>query len=172
MFVPSRALNGNRRHRLVTGVLLTLLTLVIAVGLTATAVSVAADTWSLIGFGSAALSVYTVVWWSVRYTYAAFSEGRPSRTVAEPHPWPWLLPMLVICVAFTVLGVGSVQAGKTPAAVFSFVLAALMLLPGAIVVVTLINRRERQAREEEAAARARAAAQEARQPFRAWGSID
>ncbi|MFH8574307.1 hypothetical protein [Streptomyces sp. NPDC017993] len=173
VFIPSNALNGSRRHRLAVGSILTLFMVLLAVALTAAAVSTTERAWPLIGFASAAFSLYAVAWWCARYWYAAFREGRSAPPVAQPHPWPWLLPLLVIDVAFAVTGIGAVQDGKTAAAVFSLVLAAVILLPAAIfLMVELHTVRERCSRTQGASAAGQNAPEhEPQRPHRDWGSI-
>ncbi|WP_157847660.1 hypothetical protein [Streptomyces violens] len=174
MFVHSNALNGNRRHRLVMGAILTPFLVLMGVALSAAAVSMSERPSLLIGLGSAAISAYAVAWWSARYWYTAFREGRSSQPVPEPHPWPWLLPPLVLGGAFATTGIGAVQDGKTAAAVISLVLATMLLLPAAIsVVVAMYFLRERRSGTSGTTdAGQNTSGHVPQRPHRAWGSID
>ncbi|MGP3991466.1 hypothetical protein [Streptomyces sp. 3N207] len=168
MFMPSNALSGSRRHRLVMGSILTPFLTLAGVALSATAVSMSERPWPLIGFGSAALSAYAVAWWCARYWYAAFREGRSSQPVPEPHSWPWGLPPVVVGGAFAATGIGAVQDGKTAAAAISLVLAAVLLSPVAVLlVVGVYARRERLSRPSTPTS-----GPVPHRPYRAWGSID
>ncbi|WP_196942948.1 hypothetical protein [Streptomyces sclerotialus] len=171
MFLRSSALSGNRRHRLVMGSLLTPFMALMGVALSATAVSMYKQPGPLIGFGSAALSAYAVAWWGARYWYAAFQEGRTSQPVPEPHPWPWLLPPIVLGGAFAATGIGAVQDGKTAVAVITLMFAAMLLLPVAIVlVVAVCLLRARRPGAPPTVGAGRNASGHV--PHRAWGPID
>ncbi|WP_181138521.1 hypothetical protein [Streptomyces sp. Ru73] len=172
MFLPSRALSGSRRHRLAVGSILTPFLTLVGVALSATAISVSGQPGPLLGFGSAAFSAYAVAWWSARYWYAAFQEGRSARPVPEPHPWPWALPPVVLSVVFAVTGIGAVQDGKTAAAVFSLVFATVLLLPVVIFLAVMLTLRGQRSGPPATGAGQAASPQAPQRPYRAWGTID
>jgi hypothetical protein len=64
-----------------------------------------------LGFGAGAVSVYLLVWWSARFWWSAFCQGRREEAVAEPDAWPWLFPPVIGGVALAVSGVGMSSRG-------------------------------------------------------------
>lgn len=95
MYIPSNALSGSRRSRIAAGVMLCMIMLMLGVALTfATFHGTGGDVLAIFGFGAAAVSAYLLAWWSARFSYAAFSEGRRPELVPEPHSWPWVPPPL------------------------------------------------------------------------------
>lgn len=113
MHISPRALEGSRRHRLVVGTMLFLVTLLIALALTVTAFGDRVGPWMRAGLGAGALAMYSVAWWCARYWYAAFCEGRREEAVAELNPWPWMLPWGVLVVALAVTGVRELGRGDS-----------------------------------------------------------
>ncbi|NGO45761.1 hypothetical protein [Streptomyces ureilyticus] len=114
MYIPSNALNGSRRSRLAIGVMLCIVMLMLGMGLTATTLQGAGgDVPAVVGFGAAAVSAYLLAWWSARFWYAAFSEGRRPEPVPQPDPWPWVPPPLIIGVAFVVSGLRELSRGDS-----------------------------------------------------------
>lgn len=85
--------------------------LLLAVGLTAAGVADRVGWPARLGFGAGAGSAYLLVWWSVRFWWAAFCQGRREETVAEPGAWPWLFPPVVGGVVLAVSGVGALSRG-------------------------------------------------------------
>ncbi|MEV5931203.1 hypothetical protein AB0L56_00165 [Streptomyces sp. NPDC052079] len=111
VFISHRALQGSRGHRLAAGVMLFLFWVFMAAGLTATA-AVGRFGWlPRLGFGAGAVSAYLLVWWSARFWWSAFCQGRREEAVAGPDTWPWLFPPVLIGVTLTVSGVGALGRG-------------------------------------------------------------
>ncbi|MGA5291509.1 hypothetical protein [Streptomyces pseudogriseolus] len=111
VFISHRALQGSRGHRLAVGVMLFLFWVFLAVGLTAAAVASRVGWQARLGLGAGAVSVYLLVWWSVRFWWSAFCQGRREEAVAEPDTWPWLLPPVISGVVLVVSGVGMLSRG-------------------------------------------------------------
>lgn len=148
MYLPSSVLDGSRRQRLAVGAMLFVLMVALGVGLTLTALQAAGgDVLPAIGVAAAAVSAYPLVWWSARYWYAAFSEGRHTEPVSQPPSWPWLPPPLVIGVAAVVTGVRALGRGDS-GGWFSLGLGALFGLPALVglAVLLLVRYSERAAR--------------------------
>ncbi|MFD9443151.1 hypothetical protein ACFWBR_34490 [Streptomyces sp. NPDC060006] len=168
MFIPSSALDGSRRHRLAVGVMLCVLMVVLGVGLTGAALqAVGGGVLPVLGFGAAAVSAYPLVWWSARYWYAAFCEGRRPEPVPQPAPWPWLPPPLVIGVAAAVTGIRALSSGDS-SGWFSLGLGALFGLPALVglFVLVLIRLSAKEALDDSASPPAEPA-----RPRRDWGSV-
>lgn len=83
----------------------------VAVGLTAAAATGRSGWPAQLGFGAGAVSVYPLVWWSARFWWSAFCQGRREEAVAEPDSWPWLFPPVIGGVALAVSGVGMLSRG-------------------------------------------------------------
>jgi hypothetical protein len=171
MYIPRNALDGSRRSRLAKGVMLCIIMLMLGVGLTVTTFQgTGGDVPAMVGFAAAAVSAYLLAWWSARYWYAAFSEGRRPEPVPEPNSWPWLPPPLIIGVALVVSGVRDVSRGDTNGwfgVGFGVLFGGLGLL--GLVVLVLMGRVSR----SEARGTSALAAQttEPPRPRRDWGPI-
>ncbi|MGX1091976.1 hypothetical protein RKD47_002657 [Streptomyces albogriseolus] len=111
VFISHRALQGSRGHRLAVGVMLFLFWGLLAVGLTAATVASRVGWPARLGFGAGSVSAYLLVWWSARFWWSAFCQGRSEEAVAEPDAWPWLLPPVVGGVALAVSGAGMLSRG-------------------------------------------------------------
>jgi hypothetical protein len=96
------------------GVMLLIIWLILGVGLTGEAVGGRGFGWlGRLGFGAAAGCSWLLLWWSGRFWYAAFCEGRRDEPVGEPSPWPWGLPLVVIGIAGVVTGVRQLGRGDS-----------------------------------------------------------
>ncbi|MER7486205.1 hypothetical protein ABTY20_09955 [Streptomyces sp. NPDC126497] len=111
VLISHRALQGSRGHRLAVGVMLFLFWAFMAVGLTAAAITSRVGWSARLGLGAGALSAYLLVWWSARFWWSAFCQGRREEAVAEPDAWPWLFPPVIGGVALAVSGVGMLSRG-------------------------------------------------------------
>ncbi|MEU6084283.1 hypothetical protein [Streptomyces sp. NPDC047108] len=165
MYIPARALDGGRRHRLAVGTMLFLLMLFAGTVMTAVAVSGFDGPLAKAGIGAAAVSAYLLAWWSARYWYAAWTTGRRPEPAPEPGYWPWVLPPLVISTAAAVSGVRALARGDS-SGWFTIGLATvfgLMGVAGSVLTAwtALTDRRSA----------APAPAPEPPRPRRDWGSI-
>ncbi|WP_244419035.1 hypothetical protein [Streptomyces hygroscopicus] len=165
MYIPSSALSGPRRRRLIVGGILTPF-----MALLGAALSIVAATTDrpipMIGFAALALSAFVVAWWCARFWYAALRE------TPEPKAWPWLLPPLTFIVIFTVAGVGALQDGKKAEGIGMLVMAGLLVFPFAVgLVVGLVGLLQHHTRRRHGPAAVQATP-EPQPPYRAWGSID
>jgi hypothetical protein len=166
MFIPSNALSGSRRHRLIVGGMLTPFMALMGVTLSIVAANTADRPLPMIGFAAVALSAFAVAWWGARYWYAALRE------TPEPKAWPLLLPPLVLIVIFTVAGIGALQDGKTAEAIGMLVMAGLLFLPFAAgLVAGLVGLLQHRSRRRHGPAAVQNTP-EPQRPYRAWGSID
>ncbi|MFD7506156.1 hypothetical protein [Streptomyces sp. NPDC059850] len=166
MFIPSSALNGSRRHRLVMGGMLTPFMALMGVTLSILAANTTDRPLPMSAFAACALSAFAVAWWSARYWYAALRE------TPEPHAWPLILPALVFIVIFTVSGIRALQDGKKAEAIGMLVMGGLLFLPFAagLVAGLVAPRRYRSRRRHGPAAVRNTPAPQ--RPYRAWGSIE
>ncbi|MER5222139.1 hypothetical protein [Streptomyces flaveus] len=171
MYIPSNALSGSRRSRLASGVMLCIIMLMLGVGLTFTAFQgTGGDVPAIVGFGAAAVSAYLLAWWSARFWYAAFSEGRRPEPVPEPNSWPWVPPPLIIGVALVVSGVRDLSRGDSSGwfGVGFGVLFGVLGLLGLVVLLPL-GRASRNGADGASAASAQTT--EPPRPRRDWGPI-
>ncbi|MFI1421029.1 hypothetical protein ACH4VX_24240 [Streptomyces sp. NPDC020731] len=111
VFISHRALQGSRGHRLAAGVMLFLFWVFLAFGLTAAAVTSRVGWPARLGFVAGAVSAYLLVWWSARFWWSAFCQGRREEAVVEPDAWPWLFPPVIGGVALAVSGAGALSRG-------------------------------------------------------------
>ncbi|MGP3922308.1 hypothetical protein [Streptomyces sp. 8N616] len=168
MYISPRALDGSRRHRLAVGTMLFLFTLGVGAVLTAVGVrGTGGDLLASAGLGAGAVSGYLLAWWSARYWYAAFCEGRRPEPVPQPDAWPWLLPPMVVAVAAAVTGVRALNRGDS-GGWFSIGFAALFGLP-AVMGLALVLSTRLPGRGEDSAASVQAT--EPPRPRRDWGPI-
>ncbi|MEV8016817.1 hypothetical protein AB0O76_10805 [Streptomyces sp. NPDC086554] len=170
MFVARQALDGSRRYRLAVGMLLFLIMLVLSVGLTSGALGRGVEPLARCALGAAAVSVYAVGWWCARYWYAAFCEGRREEPVAEPHPWPWLLPVTVLSVTFLVSGVRQLGRGES-GGWFSLGFGGFLAILAALGVAAAVSLRVGARQDARRAASRTAAAAEPSRPRRNWGPV-
>lgn len=140
-------------------------------GAALTAVTVCSNGGDLLasaGFGAAAVSAYLLAWWSARYWYAAFCEGRRPEPVPEPGSWPGVPPPMLLATVMAVTGVRALSRGGS-SGWFSIGFAALLGLPGvmgpAFLLLTFFPRRGN-------ASVASAQATKPPRPRRNWGPID
>lgn len=151
--------------------MLCIIMLMLGAGLTFTTFQgTGGDVAAIVGFGAAAVSAYLLAWWSARYWYAAFSEGRRPEPVPEPDSWPWVPPPLIIGVALIVSGVRDLSRGDTSGwfGVGFGVLFAVSGLLG-LVALVLMGRVTRNGAGDASAVSAQTA--EPLRPRRDWGPI-
>ncbi|WP_435283734.1 hypothetical protein [Streptomyces koelreuteriae] len=172
VFISPRALQGSRRHRLAVGIVLLIPWLVFGVVLTGLAVVGQGLEWAArVGSGAGAVSSWLLVWWCARYWYAAFSEGRRDEPVAEPDPWPWLPPPLLLAVAMGFVGVRQVVRGDG-SGWFGVGLAVVFGGPAVVMVVGLVTSWVSDRRRRNAPPPAEPAVPvEPPRPRRDWGAI-
>ncbi len=131
--------------------------------------STGGDALAVVGVGAAAVSAYLLAWWSARYWYSAFCEGRRPEPVPEPNPWPWVPPPLIVAVAAAVSGVRALSRGDS-SGWFSIGLAVVFGLPGLMgLVVAVLLVFSRSGTDDASAASARTT--EPPRPRRDWGPI-
>jgi hypothetical protein len=171
VYIPSNALSGSRRSRLAAGVMLFIVMLMLSASLTlATFQGTGGNVLAIVGFGAAAVSAYLLVWWSARFWYAAFSEGRRPEPLPEPSSWPWVPPPLISGVALVVSGVRDLSHGESRGwfgVGFGVVFGGVGLL-GLLLVVQL-SRLSRSGAGGPSAASAQTT--EPPRPRRDWGPI-
>ncbi|WP_157857296.1 hypothetical protein [Streptomyces yerevanensis] len=151
--------------------MLCIIMLMLGVGLTFTTFQgTGGDVSVIVGFGAAAVSAYLLAWWSARFWYAAFSEGRRPEPVSEPNSWPWVPPPLIIGVALVVSGVRDLSRGDS-SGWFGVGIGGLFGVLGLLGLVVLLplGRASRNGADGAAAASAQAA--EPPRPRRDWGPI-
>ncbi|WP_328873126.1 hypothetical protein OHT76_25165 [Streptomyces sp. NBC_00287] len=139
VYVSPRALQGSRGNRLAVGVMLFLIWLLLGVVMTCMAVGLrGVDVLGRVGFAAGAVSSYLLVWWSGRFWYAAYCEGRRDGAVEEPDFWPWCLLGVVIGVVLAVAGVRALNQGDG-SGWFSLGFAGLFGLPSLLGLVVEVG---------------------------------
>ncbi|MDT9700816.1 hypothetical protein [Streptomyces sp. P17] len=121
--------------------MLFLIWLLLGVVMTSMAVGLrGVDVLGKVGLAAGAVSSYLLVWWSGRYWYAAFCDGRRGEAVEEPDPWPWCLPGVLIGVTLAVAGVRALNQGDG-SGWFSLGFAGLLGLPSLLGLVVGVGMR-------------------------------
>ncbi|MFC7012815.1 hypothetical protein ACFQMH_14040 [Streptomyces viridiviolaceus] len=98
------------------------------------------DLLGKVGLAAGAVSSCLLVWWSARFWYAAFCEGRRDTPVEEPDAWPWCLPGVLIGVALVVTGVRALARGDS-SGWFSLGFALVFGVPSALGLLVGVGMR-------------------------------